>query len=98
MNERQLIIEARIRDDNDFAWLCLTKLYDEQMSDEQDSKTSHYTNKRGFSAGDASVLTIIKEDAGRYGIINEAMREILRERLPKYSKQLGLLLDNDEIY
>lgn len=92
-----IIIEARIKDDDDFAILCLMKLYEKQESDEQDVQQSVYQNGLGFNKVDAGVLSPIAEKVKAGEILTPTELKMVRKLLPKYSKQLSLLLTQKQI-
>ncbi len=95
MNE--IIIEARIKDDNDFAIMCLMKLYEKQEADEQAVQQSTHLNGMGFNKVDSLVLSPIAEKVHAGKKLTQTEFAILQKVLPKYAKQLSLLLTQKQI-
>jgi hypothetical protein len=93
----QIIIEAKITGDDDFAILCLMKLYEKQTADEQAAKQTNKTNRQGFNKTDSLVLSPIAEKVKNGEKLTPIELKLVRKLLPKYAKQLTTLLTQKEI-
>ena len=76
---------------------CLKRLYQEQVSDEQEIKQSKHKNKRGFNTPDAPILSKYVErlDAGEE--LRAASIADIQDRMQKYAKQLSELHDIEKL-
>jgi hypothetical protein len=70
---------------------ALRALYARQTADEQATEETHHLNRRGFSAGDAKVLTNIAKKLERYGSLTTNQTALVRIRLQKYCRQLAAI-------
>jgi len=71
-----------------FTGRCLQKLYARQTTDEQESRTTHHSNGRGFNAIDAEVMTGIAIWYREKGFLTSKQLLVVRRKLTKYVGQL----------
>lgn len=84
-------IAAKIATDDRWLYRALTRIYDEQTSDEKQAGITKLDNGVGFNAVDARTLSRIAKQLVVRGWIPAEDREMARARLKKYSSQLARL-------
>jgi hypothetical protein len=75
-------VKAAIENDPGFAYSALSVFYRGQTADEREFRKTRWSNHRGFSAGDANLLSIIAEDTP---ILDSPPR---RTKVTKYASQI----------
>lgn len=99
MTEAQVIIEAKLDNDDYFLCTCLLILYMRQEDDEKADADSHYDNGIGFNKSDAPYLTEIADKLvccdGAPPLSAEEFIEV-RKRMKKYANQLSRILPEEE--
>lgn len=94
-------VKLLISTSNEFAVNCLRELYKKQTDAEQRAKTTAVYNDVGFNKNDSGILSSFAEQVRVWD--NEEQHKfksplspkqlvVLRNRLPKYSRQLSDLL------
>lgn len=101
MTEAQVIIEAKLDNDDYFLCTCLLILYMRQEDDEKASADSHHDNGIGFNKSDAPYLTDIATkltNASMYSVLPLSAEEFIevRKRMKKYANQLSRILPEEE--
>jgi hypothetical protein len=95
--DKHTIIQLKAVHDDDFACMCLKRLYDQQTGDEQAAHDAHHKNGQGFTKADALTLTVYAQMLNDGATLPRKEMADLHQRLPKYSKQLCTLLTDDEV-
>lgn len=76
---------------------CLKRLYQEQVSDEQEIKQSKHKNKRGFNTPDAPILSKYIDALNEGQILRPASIADIQDRMQKYAKQLSEYPDIEQL-
>lgn len=97
MDNKALLIELRLKDDDQFTIMCLKKLYARQEEDEQDLNESLHRNDKGFNKADARLLGMYAREALAGNQFNESAIQHVQQLLPKYAKQLSHILKDEEV-
>jgi hypothetical protein len=81
-------IERLIKRDRDFACSAILTLYERQTEDEKESNSTIHKNNVGFNVIDAVELSAIACAISKTKTIDERAYDELKQRLPRYAKQI----------
>jgi hypothetical protein len=78
-------------DDLTFVLNALVALYTQQTEDERVTRQTTHQNGIGFNSLDAPILSSIVDQLKRTNKVSEKQYALVKELLPKYGRQIGLL-------
>ena len=82
------MIRKRIENDDNAVKHALMRIYSYQTESEQQVQSTHETNRVGFGALDAKLLSDFAEQLKTKGWLSKKQMDITRKRMLKYSRQL----------
>lgn len=89
------LIKERIMKDDNAVKHALLRIYSFQTESEQMSGQTHETNRIGFNANDAEILTSFAEQLKNKGWLSKKQLDLTRKKIVKYSRQLfGYIIDD----
>jgi len=79
-------------------WLyrAIIALYQRQTTEEQARRTTNVWNGRGYNFADAYILSSFAERLLNGCQLSAQQREVARDKLPKYSRQLTNIANHTE--
>lgn len=95
VTQKQILIEAGLRDDMEFAKKCLLALYSKQTREEKNNLATLEDNNEGFTHADAPVLSAYAIGILKGKDISPGYLVDVQHRMFKYIKQLEKILPNE---
>lgn len=76
-----------------FLWRMLVAIYDRQVADEKASEHTKHHNKKGFTPGDAKILSNVAKQSLKYkNLTPKQCAKIVAPRMLKYAAQLARVI------
>jgi hypothetical protein len=96
MEDKPILIEARMQDE-EFLYLCIQRLYQQQEADEQSHSYTKHQNGVGFNKSDSPFLSWCAVKINETGKLSPGETIETRRIMKKYTKQLCSLIKDEEI-